>query len=220
MGKKKRESPPYASAEEALAECKRRLGDARCAAVLRGLRRKVHRPTRLRATVALWESLKALGPELRALKNTVKASRAIESEGTGPYPASLREQLEDSWEELENAPVGPAAVRALLERLEPWLREGDGLLKEANRIRPRGEVTGSNAKETTAIARYLVTVSSKEGWSITKTIAALLEVAHGSQLPHAPDARDSAWEQRLEKWKKALERAKASASSGRTTRGR
>jgi ribosomal protein L18E len=170
--------------------------------------------------VALWESLKALGPGLRDLKKTIEESRAVAREGTAPVPKSLREQLEDSWEELEVAPVGPYAVLALVARLKTWLCEGDALLKEANRIRPRGEVAETNEAETTAIARYLVTVSSNEGRPITKHIAALLEVAHGLELPQAPDARDAAWEKRLEKWKKALERARASVSPGRITPGR
>ncbi|WNG28418.1 hypothetical protein F0U62_33745 [Cystobacter fuscus] len=211
MGRTKRETPPWSSAETALAECKRLLGDERCATVLRGLRRKVSFPRRLRETVALWESLKALGPGLRDLKKTITVAWAVERERTAPVP-DLREGIEDAWEELQVSPVGSHAVRDLIARLNPWLSQWDELLKEANRIRPRGEVVETDAVDTTAIARYLVTVSLKGERPITKHIAALLEVAHGMELPEDAVAREIAWEKRLEKWKKALARVRASAS--------
>lgn len=209
MGRKKRETPPWSSAEMALAECKRLLGDERCATVLRGLRRKVHFPKRLRETVALWEALKALGPGMRELKKTVEDAWAIERERDAPLP-DMAEYLADVSEELEISPVGSYGVRDLLEDLKPWLSQWDDLLKEGNRIRPRGGVAGADETETTAIARYLVTVSSKGERPITRHIAALLEVAHGQELPEDLEARELAWEKRLDKWKKALARARAS----------
>jgi hypothetical protein len=209
MARKKRTIPPWSSAELALAECKRLLGDERCATVLRGLRRMVRRPRRLRETMALWESLNALSPSLRTIKRVIEGAWAIERERTAPLPY-LREDLEDLWEDLadpDGSPAGAHAVRALIARLKPWLSEGGELLKEADRIRPRGKVAQTDDVESTAIARYLVTVSAKGGRPITKHIAALLEVAHGLELPEDAEERDIAWEKRLDKWKKALARA-------------
>lgn len=209
MGRKKRETPPWSSAKQALAECKRLLGNERCATVLRGLRRKVRLPRRLRETVALWESLNALSPSMRYLKKTVEDAWGVASDEATPVP-DLREVIEDAFRELEVSPVGSYAVGDLLKGLKPWLSQWDELLKEANRIRPRGAVAGTDETETTAIARYLVMVSSKGGRPITRHIAALLEVAHGQELPEDVEAREIAWEKRLDKWKKALARARAS----------
>ncbi|WP_225413889.1 hypothetical protein [Stigmatella hybrida] len=206
MGRKKRENPPWSNAELALAECKRLLGKKRCTAVLRGLRRKVRLPRRLSETVALWKGLNALSPGIRDLKKSVKEAWVVASDDATPSPGR-REGIKDSWEELEVSPVGSYAVRDLLKRLKPWLSQWDELLKEANRIRPKGEVAGTSEAETTAIARYLIKVSSEWERPITKKIAALLEVAHGLELPKDADARDSDWEKLLDKWKKALTRA-------------
>jgi hypothetical protein len=221
MGRKRREIPPWSSAEMALAECKRLLGAERCAKVLRGLRSKVRFPRRLRETVALWESLKALRPGLRDLKKTIEDAWAVQRERTAPLP-ELGEGIEDTWEELNVSPVGSYAVRDLIARLKPWLSKWDELLEEANRIRPRGDVAGTDEIETTAIARYLVTFDSNGERLITKNVAALLEVANGQELPHDEEAEDAeaarsaqeaAWNMRLDKWKKALERARADVSS-------
>lgn len=175
----------------------------------------VRRPRRLRETVALWESLNALSPGLRTIKRVIDGAWAIERERTAPLP-DLRESLEDSWEELTVSPVGPYAVRALIARLNSWLSEGGELLKAADRIRPRGEVAQTDDVETTAISRYLVTISAKGGRPITKQIAALLEVACGLELPEDAEAREVAWEKRLDKWKKSLARARASRSPRRS----
>jgi len=193
----------------ALAECKRLLGDKRCATVLRGLRQRVLFPRRLWETVALWESLKALGPGMRDLKKTMEDAWAAAREETAPLP-DMAEYIADVSEELKVSPVGSYAVRDLIEELKPWLSKWDELLAEANRIRPKGAVAGTNEAETTAVARYLVTVSSKGGRPITKHIAALLEVAHGLDLPEDAEERDAVWEKRLDKWKKALARASKS----------
>jgi hypothetical protein len=207
MGRKKRENPPWSSVDLALAECRRLLGEKRLDKVLSGLQRSVRRPRRLTETVVLWERLKALGPGLRELKKAIEESWAFEREAAAPLPDDRIQILKDNWEELKVFPEGYHPVSALIRQMEPWIGKWDEFQKEANRIRPRGRVAETNEAETTAMARYLVRASSKWERPITKHIAALLEVAHGLELPKDADARDSAWEKLLDKWKKALTRA-------------
>ncbi|WP_224368460.1 hypothetical protein [Hyalangium versicolor] len=200
----------------ALAECKRLLGDERFATVLKGLRRNVRRTRRQRETVVLWESLRALTRNLRALKQAVEHSWALKREETAARaPETVRETIVDSIAELKAFPVRPSEVHAFFERLKLWLHEGQDLMAEAERIRPRVEVAETDEPETRAIANFLVTFAEQGERSISPHIAALLEVANGLELPRKKDARDEAWEKLRDKWKKALRRARASASPRR-----
>jgi type IV secretory pathway TrbL component len=127
-------------------------------------------------------------------------------------PETVRESITAAVEQLRAIPARPSEVREFFERLKTWLQEGRALMEEARRMgaqSPRGDAAET---ETMATARYLVTFDGKGGEPISKGIAALLEIANGEELPRAAAARDRAWEGRLEKWKKALSRARASMS--------
>lgn len=222
MGRKKQETPPWSSAQTALAECMRALGDERCKTVLQGLRRNVRRPRRHRELETLWGNLRALGPRLRDLESAVARCWALEREPTAaPVPDTLRESIEEAVAELMAVRARPSEVREFFERLNAWIQEWRTLTDEAKRMRPQDPVADAVESESMAIARYLVTIDAGGGSPISPRIAALLEVANGEELPRAAVARDRAWEKSLAKWKKALARARMSLrqSPGARRRG-
>ena len=213
MGRKPRTTPPWSSAKLAQAECQRRLGDARCAAVLKRIRRRVTRPRWQLEAVILARLLKKLGPGLREMDGAVSQSWAMPSEEKrAVVHEPRRESLEEAIAQLRVLPVPTHVVFDFFERLRTWLEEGQELMAIARRMQLQESLDEAAQGETRAIARLLVTFDTPAKRHITKQIAALLEVADGNEVPgDDPDAQASAWEKRLEKWKKALERARAGA---------
>jgi hypothetical protein len=217
MGRRPRATPPWSSAKLAQAECKRLLGDELYALVLKGLRSEVRRPGWQSEAVMLAKLVKKLGPMLRDLVHAVKRSRALEGEPkTAIVPDSVRESIEETMTQLEALPVPSHEVFKFFERLKNWLEEGRALMDIARRMQPRGTLGDADQRENGAIADYLVTFDTNEERPITKQIAALLEVANGEEVPgDDADARAGAWEKCLERWKKALVRARARARAQR-----
>jgi hypothetical protein len=213
MGRRPRTTPPWSSAKLAQAECQRRLGDKRCAAVLKGIQRRVARPRWQYEAVTLARYLRALGHGLRELEGVVNDSWALAADEKKAFvPEPLSESLKEAFAQLRDLPVSSPEVFRFFKRLMSWLEESRELMDIARRMQPRKSLDAADQGETGAIARILVTFDTPTERPVTKQIAALLEVANGKAvLGDDPDARASAWEKRLEKWKKALERARESA---------
>ena len=213
MGRKPRTTPPWSSAKLAQAECQRRLGDKRCAAVLKGIKRRVDRPRWQYEAVTLARLLKKLGPGLRELDGAVNESCALAGDGQRALVHEpIDESLREAFAQLRALPVPSPVVFRFFKRLGSWLEESRELMDIARRMQPQKSLDAADQSETGAIARLLVTFDTPTERPITKQIAALLEVANGTAVPgDEPDAQARAWEKRLEKWKKALERARAGA---------
>lgn len=212
MGRRPRAEQPWSSAKLAQAECERLLGTERYAVILKGLRSQVTRPRWQREIVTLASYLRKLGPGLRELERAVADAWALAGEPNAAIvPDSVHESLTEVIEQLRVLPV--PKTEEFFKRLKTWLEEGAALMKTARKMPPRGALGAEGQRETRVVASYLVTLDTNEERPITKQIAALLEVANGEAVPDGDaDAQRMAWEKRLEKWKKALERARKSAS--------